>query len=581
LLLLAAAQLPVAAAAADAYLVHDIDVTGQPYEIPCYLSACPPPYFVHGALPSQLTPLGDRLLLTADDRQHGMEPWVTDGTSAGTRLLADVEPGPEGSDSQFLGSLGEELLFWAEGSGSAGIWATDGTPAGTRFVGSPCADCEPFEAVALPGVYGDQLYFQLYDGSITQLRLFRTDGVVLEPVMSLCARPGFCLQRTRRSLAWQGSLYFDSVFADGPVRLFRLDAAGGAPVEVEAGCGWSQGLVPAGPELWFVGTCYDPGSDRHTAGLIAAADPGAEPRLIRAFGTWAPRQPPPVTRPSRLTPFGDRRAGFLVGDDLWITDGTAGGTQPVGQFELVAGLAGLGHRLLVHGTRDGAQGAWSVDGSGSLHRLTGAEVDGGFHVAGDWAFFAARDPSHGSEPWVTDGTAEGTRMLADIAPGAASSSPGEGGLESTGFVPAGDRVYFAADDGVHDIELWAVDAVLEPSPGTGCTAGAHTLCLHATRFKVEVAWRDFRGRIGTGNVIPLTSDTGAFWFFNPSNYELMVKILDARALDGSFWVFYGALTNVEYTLTVTDTETDRTWERFNPLGQFASDGETGVFAMEP
>lgn len=54
--------------------------------------------------------------------------------------------------------------------------------------------------------------------------------------------------------------------------------------------------------------------------------------------------------------------------------------------------------------------------------------------------------------------------------------------------------------------------------------------------------------------VQLTGDTGYFWFFNASNVELVVKVLDACHF-GRFWVFAGGLTNVDVDLTVTDTAT--------------------------
>ncbi len=68
------------------------------------------------------------------------------------------------------------------------------------------------------------------------------------------------------------------------------------------------------------------------------------------------------------------------------------------------------------------------------------------------------------------------------------------------------------------------------------------------RFKAEVAWSvPSDGRTGHGMARPLTTDTGAFWFFSADNIELVLKVLDGRLLNGAFWVFYGALSDVQYT----------------------------------
>ena len=112
---------------------------------------------------------------------------------------------------------------------------------------------------------------------------------------------------------------------------------------------------------------------------------------------------------------------------------------------------------------------------------------------------------------------------------------------------------------------------------TPCAPSATSLCLSGGRFEVSVAWTDFQGRTGEGQAISLTADTGYFWFFNSSNIELIVKVLDARAINQKFWVFFGALSNVEYMLTVTDSTTGAVKRYQNPSGQFASVGDTTAF----
>src|SRR4030095_4065074 len=88
-----------------------------------------------------------------------------------------------------------------------------------------------------------------------------------------------------------------------------------------------------------------------------------------------------------------------------------------------------------------------------------------------------------------------------------------------------------------------------------CVEDEWTVCLGGGRFKAQARWRDFKGRSGPGHAVALTGDSGYFLFFSPDNLELMVKALDGRALNDRFWVFYGALSNVEFELLVTDTET--------------------------
>ncbi len=110
-----------------------------------------------------------------------------------------------------------------------------------------------------------------------------------------------------------------------------------------------------------------------------------------------------------------------------------------------------------------------------------------------------------------------------------------------------------------------------------CASSPTTLCLNGQRFKVEVRWKDFEGKTGSGQAIALTGDTGYFWFFSSSNVELVVKVLDGRALNASYWVFYGALSNVEYTMTVTDTVTGNVKRYVNPSGSFGSVGDTSAF----
>lgn len=89
-----------------------------------------------------------------------------------------------------------------------------------------------------------------------------------------------------------------------------------------------------------------------------------------------------------------------------------------------------------------------------------------------------------------------------------------------------------------------------------CRGGDRFLCLRDGRFEAQVHWTnpDVPGDFGSGGAIPvaISDEAGLFWFFNPANVELVVKVLDGRALNGNHWVFFGGLSDVEYWVTVRD-----------------------------
>lgn len=116
-----------------------------------------------------------------------------------------------------------------------------------------------------------------------------------------------------------------------------------------------------------------------------------------------------------------------------------------------------------------------------------------------------------------------------------------------------------------------------------CEPDDRTMCLNDNRFRVTVEWSQPPQFDQPGFVRDKQpDDTGEFFFFNPDNTEMIVKVLDGCNFNDHFWVFYGATTNVEFTLTVTDTLSGIRQEFFNPLGQPApAITDTQAFATCP
>ena len=180
------------------------------------------------------------------------------------------------------------------------------------------------------------------------------------------------------------------------------------------------------------------------------------------------------------------------GNELWRTDGTEAGTKLVmdinpgstgngptdlvqlnGSLFFAAGNAAHGRELWKSdGTEAGTvmvKDIWPGAGS-SLSITNFGDLANNFAVVGNTLFFSTSEGVNGKELWKSDGTAEGTMMVKDIAPGTAST-------KFTNLRAAGNVLYFTADDGIHGKELWKSDGteegtmIVENIPGGNKNAG--------------------------------------------------------------------------------------------------------------
>ena len=133
-----------------------------------------------------------------------------------------------------------------------------------------------------------------------------------------------------------------------------------------------------------------------------------------------------------------------------------------------------------------------------------------------------------------------------------------------------------------EIENWYevtnADSVIALSPDA-CTPNATTLCLNNGRFQARAIFS--APSLGITNApaqaVPLTGDTGYFWFFSANNVEITLKVVDGRAFNGFFWAFYAALSDVAYTITITDMDTAVVKTYSNPQGSLASVADVTAF----
>lgn len=164
-----------------------------------------------------------------------------------------------------------------------------------------------------------------------------------------------------------------------------------------------------------------------------------------------------------------------------------------------------------------------------------------------------------------------------VLPANTTSADVSGLAEATGYLFRVRARNANGDSASSNTASAATNATIAP-----CVEGAQTLCLNQGRFKTTVQWKTPDGESGPGVVIPFTHESGVVWFFSATNLELMIKVLDACGPFDRFWVFLGGITNVEFTVTVVDTETGKVRVYFNEQGQVANAvTDTSAFATCP
>lgn len=392
----------------------------------------------------------------------------SDGTEPGTVALNTAVV--SGGTYATLFAFGNKLLFQHNGllpgipSTATGRepWVSDGTDAGTQLL----KDINATTDQGNPGPYarlGNNIFFAANDG-VNGIELWKTDGTTGGTVMLKDIATGSSSSSPANFTVVNNTLFFTaSTTAEGN-ELWKTDGTDAGTVlvkDIRTGGSWSSPtlLTPAGNLLYFVATDGTSGnelwkSDGTAAGTILVAD------LVAGTGT--PNIQIPVYANGIL--FFTAQVG-TTGRELWKSDGTTAGTVIVKDIVAGTGNPGISNLIAYNGkvyfnANDGVNGneLWVSDGTDAgttifVNIATSGSFPNSnpqnFAVANSLLYFTAFTANTQFEPWVSDGTPGGTYMITEIVAGGGGSGP-------SGFVYMNGYVYFDAN-GPLGHELWRTD----------------------------------------------------------------------------------------------------------------------------
>lgn len=383
----------------------------------------------HGANIGELFAVNDRLVFPVQEDRHGHEPWTSDGTEEGTKVLLDITPGPAGSVRNLLRVLGNVLLFTAcDCIYGTQLWRSDSTAEGTFMVKDILPDApgpDPPDMWRALGVLEGELFFQAGDGEHGS-ELWRTDGTPQGTELVKDIWPGL-VGSTPRSLRWHsrpwfepvmgGYLYFTAEQAETGYELWKTDGTPTGTVLVKDIWPSRRGSIPSFLGI-MEGVLYFRAEDEEHGRELWRSDGTSE-------GTWLVKD----FVPGSGNGFPDEMIGiggtlFLAavdgvhGRELWRSDGTEEGT------------------VLVKDISPGPEGSVTTD----VTALNGVVL------------FEANEGIHGQELWRSDGTEEGTWLIKDIRPG-----PGAHALPNAFSKAGGELVFIAIGDEAGHHQRWRTD----------------------------------------------------------------------------------------------------------------------------
>lgn len=273
----------------------------------------------------------------------------------------------------------------------------------------------------------------------------------------------------RNLIQHEGFLYFVSQSPEHGQELWRSDGTEQGTVLVKDIRTGPQGSMPLNPQFTSAGGLLYFRADDGISGLELWRTDGTKDGTYLTKDIMSGQQTSNVAGLVELNGRVVFRAFNGVSWQVWVSDGTSDGTFPRSEEGLYMGNTpvNVGGALIFVGTEDYPDGTnaepyYMTDDALYLIKdiKPGAvpSTSSGFMALGEGrAIFAANDGVNGNEPWITNGTLDGTFLLEDIVPGVGGSDPWFLGVLN-------GSVLFAANDGVEGIGLYTVGLAMPATP---------------------------------------------------------------------------------------------------------------------
>ncbi|WP_456437461.1 ELWxxDGT repeat protein [Psychroserpens sp.] len=166
--------------------------------------------------PSDFIHLDGQVFFTADNGTNGRELWTTDGTSSGTLMVKDILVGASGSNPKFTTAYNGDLYFSANGElyKSNGVIGNGGALKNINSSGNS----DPIEF----NVFNGRLYFSADDG-VNGRELWRTNGTVFGTQLFKDINIGSGNSNPQDFEISNGTLFFKATNSSSNVELWKSD----------------------------------------------------------------------------------------------------------------------------------------------------------------------------------------------------------------------------------------------------------------------------------------------------------------------------------------------------------------------